>query len=238
MDAEDGMTFFWLEKYGHLFVQGAITTFWLVFLSGLLGFALAVAVGLGRVSRNLLVNAPCYLFTSVIRGTPLLVQIYFLYYGLGNLFPYIPAIRQSFLWPFLRESFWYVVLALTLSVGAYVGEIVRGALLSVPRGELEAARSYGFRGRALVRRIWLPRALQSMMPTLAGETVLLLKATALASTVAVVDLLGAANIVRAQTFRVFEPLLFVAVVYFIATLAIERGFLVLERRFGKAYRRA
>jgi polar amino acid transport system permease protein len=238
MDAEDGMTFFWLEKYGHLFVQGAITTFWLVFLSGLLGFALAVAVGLGRVSRNLLVNAPCYLFTSVIRGTPLLVQIYFLYYGLGNLFPYIPAIRQSFLWPFLRESFWYVVLALTLSVGAYVGEIVRGALLSVPRGEMEAARSYGFRGAALVRRIWLPRALQAMMPTLAGETVLLLKATALASTVAVVDLLGAANIVRAQTFRVFEPLLFVAVVYFLATLAIERGFLVLERRFGKAYRRA
>ena len=232
------MTFFWLEKYGHLFVQGAITTFWLVFLSGLLGFALAVAVGLGRVSRNLLVNAPCYLFTSVIRGTPLLVQIYFLYYGLGNLFPYIPAIRQSFLWPFLRESFWYVVLALTLSVGAYVGEIVRGALLSVPRGEMEAARSYGFRGAALVRRIWLPRALQAMMPTLAGETVLLLKATALASTVAVVDLLGAANIVRAQTFRVFEPLLFVAVIYFLATLAIERGFLVLERRFGKAYRRA
>jgi polar amino acid transport system permease protein len=127
---------------------------------------------------------------------------------------------------------------LTLSVGAYVGEIVRGALLSVPRGEMEAARSYGFRGAALVRRIWLPRALQAMMPTLAGETVLLLKATALASTVAVVDLLGAANIVRAQTFRVFEPLLFVAVVYFIATLAIERGFLVLERRFGKAYRRA
>jgi polar amino acid transport system permease protein len=238
MDAEDGMTFFWLEKYGHLFVQGAITTFWLVFLSGLLGFALAVAVGLGRVSRNPLVNAPCYLFTSVIRGTPLLVQIYFLYYGLGNLFPYIPAIRQSFLWPFLRESFWYVVLALTLSVGAYVGEIVRGALLSVPRGEMEAARSYGFRGAALVRRIWLPSALQAMMPTLAGETVLLLKATALASTVAVVDLLGAANIVRAQTFRVFEPLLFVAVIYFLATLAIERGFLVLERRFGKAYRRA
>jgi polar amino acid transport system permease protein len=77
-----------------------------------------------------------------------------------------------------------------------------------------------------------------MLPTLAGETVLLLKATALASTVAVVDLLGAANIVRAQTFRVFEPLLLVAVIYFVATLAIERGFLVLERRFGKAYRRA
>ena len=129
-------------------------------------------------------------------------------------------------------------LALILSVGAYVGEIVRGALLSVPRGETEAARAFGFRGFALVRRIWLPRALQTMMPTLAGESVLLLKSTALASTVAVVDLLGAANIVRAQTFRVFEPLLFVAIAYFLATLAIERGFLVLERRFAKATRRA
>jgi polar amino acid transport system permease protein len=230
------MNFEWLEKYGHLFVQGAVTTLWLVVLSGALGFALAIAIGLGRVSRNPFVSAPCGVFTSIIRGTPLLVQIYFLYYGLGNLFPYIPLIRQSFLWPILREGFWYVVLALTLSVGAYVGEIVRGALLSVPRGEMEAARAYGFRGVALLRRIWLPRALQPLMPTLAGETVLLLKATALASTIAVVDLLGAANIVRAQTFLVFEPLIFVAIAYFLATLAIERGFRVLERRFAKSRR--
>ena len=110
--------------------------------------------------------------------------------------------------------------------------------MSVPRGEIEAARAYGFRGLRLLRRIWLPRALQSMMPTLAGETVLLLKSTALASTVAVVDLLGAANIVRAQTFRVYEPLLFVALAYFLATLAIERVFRVLEQRYAKAYRAA
>jgi polar amino acid transport system permease protein len=230
------MTFAWLERYVPLFLEGAITTFWLVVLSGILGFALAVAIGVGRTSSNWLINAPCYAFTSVIRGTPLLVQIFILYYGLGSLFAQTPAIRQTFLWPYLRDGFWYVVLALTLSVGGYVGEVVRGALLSVPRGELEAARAYGFRGVALLRRIWLPRALQAMMPTLAGETVLLLKATALASTVAVVDLLGAANRVRADTFRVYEPLLFVAVIYFLATLLIERGFRVLERRYARAYR--
>jgi polar amino acid transport system permease protein len=110
--------------------------------------------------------------------------------------------------------------------------------LAVPRGEMEAARAYGFRGFGLLHRIWLPRALQAMMPTLAGETVLLLKSTALASTVAVVDLLGAANIVRAQTFRVYEPLLFVAIGYFLATMAIERAFAVLERRYARAYRAA
>lgn len=232
------MTFFWLDKYGHLFVQGAFTTFWLVLVSGTIGFSLAVAVGLGRVSKNPFINAPCYAFTSIIRGTPLLVQIFLLYYGLGSLFAQMPAIRQTFLWPYLREGFWYVALALALSVAGYVGEIVRGALLAVPRGEMEAARAYGFRGWGLLKRIWLPRALQTMMPTLAGETVLLLKATALASTVAVVDLLGAANIVRAQTFRVYEPLLFVAVGYFLATLAIERGFRSLERHFAKSQRPA
>jgi|tagenome__1003787_1003787.scaffolds.fasta_scaffold20731906_2 polar amino acid transport system permease protein len=236
------MTFSWLGNYGYLFVSGVITTFWLMLFSGILGFALAVAIGVGRVSPKWYVNGPCFAFTSVIRGTPLLVQIFILYYGLGSLFAATPAIRQTLtwlgIWPYLRDGFWYVVLALTLSVGGYVGEVVRGALLSVPRGEMEAGRAYGFRGLKLLRRIWLPRALQTMMPTLAGETVLLLKATALASTVAVVDLLGAANIVRAQTFRVYEPLIFVAVGYYLATLGIERVFRVMERRMAKAYRPA
>ena len=149
--------------------RAPITTFWLMLWSGLLGFALAVAVGIGRTSPNWFINGPCYAFTSVIRGTPLLVQIFLLYYGLGSLFAQTPFIRQTFLWPYLRDGFWYVVLALTLSVGGYVGEVVRGALLSVPRGEMEAARAYGFRGFGLLRRIWLPRALQAMMPTLAGR---------------------------------------------------------------------
>jgi polar amino acid transport system permease protein len=230
--------FGWLEQYGRLFVDGAIITACLVLMSGILGFALAVAVGIARVSTNWFVNAPCALFTSVIRGTPLLVQIYLLYFGVGSLFAQIPVIRHTFLWPYLREGFWYVVLALTLSVGAYVGEIMRGALLAVPRGEMEAARAFGFRGLLLLRRIWLPRALSAMMPTLAGETVLLLKSTALASTVAVVDLLGAANQVRALTYRVYEPLLFVAVAYFLATLGIERAFRGFERAYAKAHRPA
>jgi len=232
------MTLFWVTEYGHYFVQGLVTTFWLLVLSWAFGFALAVLVGLGRVSRSPFVNLPCFAFTSFIRGTPLLVQIFLLYYGLGNLLASTPFIRHSFLWPYIRgvDAFWYVVLALTLSTGAYVGEVVRGALLGVPRGEMEAARAYGFRGFGLLRRIWLPRALQSVIPTLAGETVLLLKSTALASTVTVVDLPVAARITAAQTFRIYEPLLFVAVGYFLATLAIERAFRVVERRAARAYR--
>lgn len=232
------MTFDWLSRYGPSFVAGLQTTLWLTAISWVLGFALAVLVALGRVSRNGLISGGLFAFTSVIRGTPLLVQIFILYYGLGDLFAQMPAIRHSFAWPYLRDGFWYVVLALVISTGAYVGEIMRGALLAVPRGEIEAGRAFGFAGLSLVRRIWLPRALQAILPTLAGETVILLKSTALASTVAVMDLLGAARFTTAQTFRVYEPLLLVAAGYVLATLVIEQAFRWIERRAARSMRRA
>src|SRR5207253_8950363 len=138
-------------------------------------------------------------------GTPLLIQIYIFYYGLGSLFAQFPALRGSVLWPFLREGYWYIVFALVLSVGAYVGEVIRGGLVAVPKGEREAASAFGMTARQALLRVRLPRAMRLLLPTLAGESVMLMKSTALASTIAVVDLLGAANVVRAQTFQVFQP---------------------------------
>lgn len=231
------MEFFWLPKYGPLLLEGLWRTILLVVISGSFGFVFAVLVGLGRASRNTVLSRSLLGFTSVIRGTPLLVQIFLLYYGLGSVFAGTPAIRHSVLWPFLREGFWYVVVALVISNAAYIGEVVRAALASVPRGEIEAARAYGMSPLQVALRIWLPRALGAILPTLAGETVLLLKSTALASTVTVIDLLGAANVIRAQTYRTYEPLLFVAAGYFVLTLLIEQGFRVIERRTGKAFKR-
>lgn len=230
------MDFSWLPKYGWILVEGAWRTLLLVLFSGVLGFAGAVLVGFGRVSRNPFIASVSLAFTSVIRGTPLLVQIFIIYYGVGSLFASWPAVRETIFWPILREGFFYVVLALAISEAGYVGEVVRSALQAVPRGEIEAARAFGMVPFTILRRIWLPRALQSILPTLAGETVLLLKATALASTVTVIDLLGAANVVRAQTYRTYEPLLFVAVGYLLLTLAIERLFGRLERHYGRARR--
>lgn len=215
------MDFSWINGFSNELLRGLGITLKLLALSGACGFALAVVVGLGRVSRNPLIRAPMQFYISVFRGTPLLVQIYILYYGVGSLFAAYPPIRGSFLWPYLREGFWYVALALTLSVGAYVGEVLRGGLRAVPKGELEAARAYGMGYWLTLRRVWLPRALELVRPTLVGECVLLLKATALASTVAVTDLLGAANLVRAQTLKVYEPLLAVAVIYIILAFVIE-----------------
>ena len=227
------MDFSWINSFSAELVRGLGITLKLLALSGVCGFALAVVVGLGRVSRNPLIRAPMQFYISVFRGTPLLVQIYILYYGVGSLFAAYPPIRGSFLWPYLREGFWYVALALTLSVGAYVGEVLRGGLRAVPRGELEAARAYGMGHWLTLRRVWLPRALELVRPTLVGECVLLLKATALASTVAVTDLLGAANLVRAQTLKVYEPLLAVAVIYIILAFVIEH----LCARLGKVPQR-
>lgn len=225
---------FWLSAI----VPGTIVTLKLLLLSGLFGFPVAVLVGFARVSKNMVVFRISSAFVSVIRGTPLLVQMFIYYRGLGSLFPLIPGIRHTFIWPYLADGFYYCVFALVLSNGAYVGEIVRGALLSVPRGEIEAARVYGFRGFRLIQRIWLPRAMQAMMPTFAGETVLLLKATALASQLAVLDLLGQINVIRAQAAITYIPLLIVALCYLLVTLVIEAAFRRFEAHFAKTMRPA
>ncbi|HLA32135.1 MAG TPA: ABC transporter permease subunit [Pseudomonas sp.] len=223
------MDFSWITEFASELVRGVGITLALLLLSGLFGFILAIMVALGRVSSNCLLAGSMRAYSSLFRGTPLLVQIYILYYGVGSLFASYPLIRGSALWPYLREGFWYVCLALILSVGAYVGEVLRGGLRAVPRGELEAGRAYGMGRWLLLRRVWLPRTLQILKPTLAGESIMLLKSTALASTVAVTDLLGAANLVRAQSLRVYEPLLAVALIYISLAFLIEYGF----SRFAK-----
>lgn len=224
------LDFDWLNEYGSLFIEGLWVTLQLVLLSGLFGFVLAAAVALARLSTWRSLAWPALVFSQLIRGTPLLVQIFLLYYGLGSLFADIPALRESWAWPYLREGFAYIVLALVLSVGAYVGEVMRMGLKAVPRGEIEAARALGMSRALVLRRIWIPRAVHIVLPTLAGESVLLLKSTALASTVAVTDLLGSANYVRAQTLITYEPLITVGLLYMALAWLIERGFRLLERR--------
>lgn len=227
----------WVLDYSALLWHGLLTTLSILLLSGLLGCGLATLTALARLSQRRWLAAGSLGYTSVVRGTPLLIQIYIFYYGLGSLFGQFPLVRTSFLWPYLRDGYWYVVFALTLSVGAYVGEVIRGGLLAVPNGELEAASAFGMRPRQVLLRVRLPRAFRLLLPTLAGETVMLLKSTALASTIAVIDLLGAANVVRAQTFQIYQPLILVAGVYVCLTFIIEGVFALFERR-GTPVRRS
>ena len=220
----------WLPKYAPMIGQGIWRTVWLLVLSILIGFALAVPLGLAQASGPRYLALPARAFCTVIRGTPLLLQIWLLYYGLGSLFPGIPWIRESDLWPILRQAWPYALLALSLSYAGYEGEVMRGAFASVPRGQIEAARAMGMPRRKIYRRISLPLALLNVLPTLGGETVLQLKATPLVATITVVDIYAVATRIRQDTFIVYEPLLLLAVIYMAITAVIVLIFRWFESR--------
>jgi len=203
----------WLPKYAPMMAEGIWRTVWLLVLSSILGMALAIPLGLAQAAGPWVLAAPARAFCTVIRGTPLLLQIWLLYYGLGSLFPQFPWIRESDLWPILRQAWPYALLALTLSFAGYEGEVMRGAFRSVPRGQLEAARAMGMPRLKILTRIWLPQAVRNVLPTLGGETVLQMKATPLVATITVVEIYAVSSRVRQDTFIIYEPLLLLAVVY-------------------------
>ena len=220
----------WLPKYAPLALEGIWRTIWILVVTTVLGFLLAIPLGLAQAVGPWYLAAPARGFCTVIRGTPLLLQIWLIYYGLGSLFPQFPWIRESELWPYLRQGWPYAVLALTLSYAGYEGEVMRGAFASVPRGQIEAAQAFGMPRFTMFRRIWLPQAFHTALPTLGGETVLQLKATPLVSTIAVMEIYAVAGRVRQDTFIVYEPLLLLAVVYLVIAAALAWLFHRLEAR--------
>jgi polar amino acid transport system permease protein len=211
-------------------LNGLKITLALWLLSAVLGLALALPVAIARTSPTMALRAASAGFVAVIRGTPLLLQIYIIYYGLGNVLAQFPALRHSMFWPVLREGFWYAAVALTVSMAAYCGEILRGGITAVPIGEVEAGRSLGLRPWMVWRFLILPRALRIALPALIGQLINLLKSTALASTITVMDLLGTADYIRMQSFRVYEPLIAVAVVYVVLAMLLVRGTSVFEAK--------
>ena len=228
------MEWYWLPEYAPKFVQGLWLTVQLLVLSIVMGMTLAIPIGLVQVTGPRLLARLAQAFCTVIRGTPLLIQLWLLYYGLGSLFPYVPGIRDTWIWPILREAFPFALFAFTLSVAGYEGEVMRGAFHSVPKGELEAARAFGMSPFQVLWRVWLPRALQNVFPTLAGEFVLTLKATPLAATITVFEVFGVGSMVRQETYRVYEPLLFVAAIYICLTAIIVVFFRWMENRIPRS----
>lgn len=220
----------WLERYQLKLLSGIWQTLVMLFSTAIVGFFLAVPIGLVQVTGPRPLKWLANLFCTVIRGTPLLLQLWLLYYGLGSLFAQFPEIRSSFLWPYLRQAWPYGFLALTISFAAYEGEVMRGAFAGVPRGELEAARAFGMSPFQVFRRIWLPRAVHRALPTLSGETVLQLKSTPLVATITVIDVYAVISKVRQDTFLTYEPLLLLALIYVILTGVLITAFRLLENR--------
>lgn len=199
--------------------KGAGVTAEIMAASLVLGMALALVLVAMRLSGRVWLNGPAYGYIFLFRGTPLLVQIFLIYYGLGQ-FDFIRHNDQ--LWPILREPIYCAIIALSLNTAAYTAEILRGAVLAVPASEIEAARAIGMPGWLILRRVIVPHALKLAIPGYTNEVILLLKGSALVSAITVLDITGEAQRLYARTFRPFEPLIGAGICYLAITYVITR----------------
>lgn len=215
-----------------LLLKGVPMTLAVTVTAFFIGNLLALPIAVARVSNNPLLRVPAYCYILFMRGTPLLVQLYLIYYGLKSELP-IDWVRDSWATPILRNAFWYAALAFSLNTAGYTGEILRGALQAVPYGEIEAGKAFGMNNAQIFWRIKLPRAIRICLPTMTGETILLLKATSLCAFIAVADVMQRANYIRAQELRVYEPLLGAAIIYVLLVFILTRILNVLERYLNR-----
>jgi octopine/nopaline transport system permease protein len=207
-------------------LPGVPLTLKLAFSAVGLGAVLALGLATMRLSGVRALDWPARVYVFLFRSTPLLVQIFLIYYGLGQ----FREVRTSWLWPFLREPYWCAVLALTLNTAAYASEIFRGGLLAVPHGQVEAARAAGMSRGLLFRRIVLPVAIRQALPAYGSELILMIKATALASIITLMEVTGLAAKLIAETYRAIEVFIVAGSIYLVLNFVVTRLVLLAERR--------
>jgi arginine/ornithine transport system permease protein len=215
-----------------LYWTGLIATLELLAVSLVAGGLLTLPLTLMRVSRSKWLSYPVWLFTYVVRGTPLLIQVYFIYYGIAQL-GWVQALWDT-TWPltWFKDPFFCAVFAFTLNTCAYTVEMLAGAIRETPSGEVEAAQAAGFGKWSMMFRLILPSALRRTLPGYSNEVVMMLHATSLASVVpALYDLTNAAQLIYKTYYLAFQPFIAVAAVYFCLTFTLVYGFRLLERRF-------
>ena len=210
-------------------LMGIGLTFQLLFLSAVLGLALAILLLLMRISGRWYLAAPTMMYIYIFRGTPILVQIFIIYYGL----PQLDFVRDSIFWPILREPFGCAILALTLNTGAYVSEILRGGVLGVDRGLKEAGAALGLSVRHRFIYITSPIAIRLALPAYSNDVISLMKSTALASTITLLDMMGIARTIVAETYAPYEVFISLMFIYLIITWIIQRTFVWIEKRMSR-----
>ncbi|OWY39405.1 amino acid ABC transporter permease [Xenophilus sp. AP218F] len=207
--------------------DGLMMTLQLLFISLLLGLAMAVPLALLRVSRNRVASGAVWLFGYLFRGTPLLVQLFIVYYGLAQ----FGWIRDSWAWQYLQEAYVCAIVAFTLNTAAYTTEIIAGQIRNTHWGEIEAARAMGMSHGLLLRRIVLPSALRRALPAYSNEVIMMLQSTAIAGLVTLADLTGVARRIYSESYMPFEPFLTAAAIY----LALTFGLVWLMKRAERRY---
>lgn len=193
------------------------------------GLIISVPLALCWVEGNKAVQWIIHFYVTLFRGTPLLVQIFLIYYGLGQL----NGIQSSIFWPFLRDPFFCTLLALSLNTSAYTTNIIRGAIRAVPYGEIEAGRAFAMSRFTLYRHVILPQAFKLVLPAYGNEIIIILKATSLASTVTIMDLTGVAYSIFSDTYSPYEPFITAAVIYISITFILTRLFRLVEVRINR-----
>ena len=209
-------------------VQGIPLTLQVVIIATILGFILAILVALMRISGRGILSIPAYYFVYLIRGTPLLLQLYFVYYGLGQ----FSFIRESFLWPILREPYWCGIITLTISTGAYSSEIIRGGIMSVSKGYLEASNALGMSKFMTFMKVTLPITFRQALPAYGNELILMVKASSLISIITLMEITGIARTIISKTYAPVEIFLVAGSIYLFINFLIVISVNFAENRLG------
>lgn len=223
-----------LQVHGWRLLAGLQITVEVVAISCAIGFVLSYPIARMRLARHPVPRAISLAYVTFFRGTPLLCQLYLVYYGAGEIRPFLTSVG---LWWFFRDAFYCCIFTFALNTGAYQGEIIRGALIAVPRGQIEAARALGLSPYRVARHVVWPQALLVALRPLGNELISIVKASALAAIVTLLDLMGQTRFIFARTFD-FSIYLYAALIYLAMTAAISRVWSLAERRLTRHLGRA
>jgi len=216
-----------------LLFKGLGLTLQLLVISLVIGFALAIPLAIMAASKNTRLRLPAKTFIYIFRGTPLLIQIFIIYYGLAQ----FDWLRESILWVVLKSAYWCAIIAFSLNTAAYTAEIFRGAILQTPKGEIEAAIASGMNRWDQYQHIILPSALRRSIPMYGNEVIFMLHATVLAGVITLVDLFGAAKIINSRHYAPFESFISAGLFYLVITFTLVFIFKLAENHFLKHLKR-
>ena len=209
-------------------LSAAVITLKLLSVSLIIGLLIGFLFAILRLNKNIFVNRFAYGYSYIFRGTPLLVQIFIIYFGLGQ----IEYLRSTFLWVILKEPYWCAIIAFALNTGAYTSEILRSAFQTIKPGIIEAGQSLGISSKIVFYKIQIPIAIRQSLPAYGNEIILMMKGTSLASTVTLMDLTGVAKYIISTTFKPIEVFIVAGGIYLLMTFIIHNLIKFLEKKYS------
>ena len=209
-------------------LSASIITLKLLSISLIIGMFIGLFFAILRIKNNIIFGKIAYVYSYIFRGTPLLVQIFIIYYGFGQ----VEFIRESFLWIILKEPYWCAVIAFALNTGAYTSEILRSAFQTIKPGYIEAGKSLGVANKIIFYKIQIPIAIRQSLPAYGNEIILMLKGTSLARTVTLMDLTGVAKYIISTTFKPIEVFVIAGSIYLFMTFIIHNLIKFLEKKYS------